>query len=672
MLTGACLNAVLAGNGQLEGEHLVALLGLHQLTVLVQRDLRQIGVDLDLGHILGAVHIAAAAQVHKGLLAPIGLVEIEGVFFDLAVKGDKSLLVLAMLAALIASIGGKVEHVPHMGRPQPRTVGNHLSNVLVVNALVALGVVALFRVAALVLGVGVCAILRKADAAVRKIGMVFVKELVVLLKVPQIPAEVEVVAVHIGNFQNRTGGLQHKHVCHGGLAGGVQLVRQLVQQTVVFQQILVDSRSSGDLVRKAPHGNAGVVVVLDDQLFHLGQGVGTAVGHVHGDVGDLCPDDKTLFITQVVEIRCVLIVCQPDGVGAHFQNDGDILLHHFFGQGIARPLAVLMAGNAAQGIAAAVQDKALLGVKLKFPAAEPGGSFLAIAQLGRDDVKEGVVHAIPQMGIVQGENRLCGAVFHRGSDVLAFQRKGYALCADHGSFQSNFNGLGGKVGDDGGHLQCRGAISGQGKVLCGNDVQGHIPVNAAVEGEVRLLGVHGVVVAVVHADGQQVLVFQVVGQVHPEGRVAALVLGQLFPVQVNGGGHGCAVQLQNSLAACRDGGLFQCQRIPAGAAVVIVAAVLTVHRVPCVGQGDGLTHNSGGDAGVLFGKMPVAMIQQDGLAHGKNSFIFILYIYKRWIESAKTERAYEPFRSLQGVTAYVLQLLHGEERLFYLRCASGR
>ena len=158
-------------------------------------------------------------------------------------------------------------------------------------------------------------------------------------------------------------------------------------------------------------------------------------------------------------------------------------------------------------------------------------------------------------------------------------------------------------------------------MLCGNDVQGHIPVNAAVEGKVCLLGVHGVVVAVVHADGQQVLVFQVVGQVHPEGRVAALVLCQLFPVQVNGGGHGCAVQLQNSLAACRDGGLCQGQRIPAGAAVVIVAAVLTVHRVPGVGQSDSLAHNSGGDAGVLFGKMPVAMIQQDGLAHGKNSFV---------------------------------------------------
>ena len=86
VLAGACLNAVFAGDGQLEGEHLVALTGLHQLAVLIQRDLRQIGVDLDLGHILGAVYIAAAAQVHERLLAPVGLVEIEGVFFELAVK----------------------------------------------------------------------------------------------------------------------------------------------------------------------------------------------------------------------------------------------------------------------------------------------------------------------------------------------------------------------------------------------------------------------------------------------------------------------------------------------------------------------------------------------------------------------------------------------------------
>ena len=284
--------------------------------------------------------------MYKGLLAPIGFVEIEGVFFELAVKGDKALLVLAVLAALVPAIGSKIEHIPHMGGPQPRTVGDHFCHVLVVDALVALGVVALFRVAALVLGVGICAVLGQTDAAVRVIGMVLVKELIVLLQFSQIPAKIEVVAVHIGNFQNGAVDAQHEHVGHGGLAGGVQLVGQLVQQTVVFQQIFVDSGCGGDLVGQAPHGNAGVVVVLADQLLHLGQGVGTAVGHVHGDVGNLCPDDKALFVAQVIEMLCVLIVGQPDGVGPDFQNEGNVLLHHFVGQSNACVFAVLMAGNA--------------------------------------------------------------------------------------------------------------------------------------------------------------------------------------------------------------------------------------------------------------------------------------------------------------------------------------
>ena len=227
------------------------------------------------------------------------------------------------------------------------------------------------------------------------------------------------------------------------------------------------------------------------------------------------------------------------------------------------------------------------------------------------------------MGVVQRENNLCGALFHRGGEGLTLQCKGHVLCVHHGGFHGDLRGPGSEVCDDGGHLQCRCAISGQSKVLCRDDVQGHIPVNAAVEGKIGFLGIHGVVVAVVHGNCQQIFLFEVVGQVYPEGGVAALVLSQLFTVQVDGSGHSCAVQLQNSLAACRDGGLCQGQRIPAGAAVVIVAAVLTVHCVPGVGQGDGLAHNGGGDAGVLLGKMPVAMIQQDGLAHGKNSFIFI-------------------------------------------------
>ena len=60
---------------------------------------RLVGIDLDFGFALGAVGVAAAADMHKRLLAQVGLINVEGILFRLAVKGDKTLLVLAGLAA---------------------------------------------------------------------------------------------------------------------------------------------------------------------------------------------------------------------------------------------------------------------------------------------------------------------------------------------------------------------------------------------------------------------------------------------------------------------------------------------------------------------------------------------------------------------------------------------
>ena len=120
-------------------------------------------------------------------------------------------------------------------------------------------------------------------------------------------------------------------------------------------------------------------------------------------------------------------------------------------------------------------------------------------------------------------------------------------------------------------------------------MQRYIAVNAAVEGEIRLLRVDRVIVAVVHRDGQYIVAgAQGVGNVHAEGGVAALVLGQLLSVQADHGGHGHAVKLQHGAPARRELRHGQNLGIVAGAAVVIVAAVLPVHGVPGVGQGDGL------------------------------------------------------------------------------------
>ena len=503
-----------------------------------------------------------------------------------------------------------------MGRPQPRAVSNHFCHVLVIDALVGFGIVALFGVGALVGGVGVRAVLRKTDAAVRVFGVVGVKKVIVLVKLAQVPAKIQVVAVHIGNFQNRAGDLQHKDVRHRGRTGRVKTVRQFVQGAVVFQQLLIDSRRSGNFVGQSPNGNAGVVVVLHDEFFHLGQRVGAPVVHMHRDVGDFRPDDKSLFIAQVIERLCMLVVGKADGVGAHLKDQRHILLHHLFGDGHTRALAVLMAGNTTQGIGAPVQDKALLRVNFKLAAAEAGGLGLAVVQPRSHGVEIRVVKTVPQAGMLQREHGSGVAVLDGNAHLLAIQCEGDTFGTHHSGLHRHFTAAGVEVCDNRCDLDGHSAVFGKGKVRSGHNMQRHIAVNAAVEGEIGLLRVDGVVVAVVHIHAQQVTaVAQRIGNVHAKCRIAALMLSELLLVQIDLGGHGNGVKLQNGASVFRQDDVRQHGGVAAGAAVVVIATVLPVDGVPGMGQGDGFVVS-------FFGKNPV-LVQKNCLAHNMTPYVWI-------------------------------------------------
>ena len=105
-----------------------------------------------------------------------------------------------------------------------------------------------------------------------------------------------------------------------------------------------------NLVAETPDHDGCVVVVLNDQLLHLGDGVLAAAGHMLGDVGDLRPDDQTLFVTQIVEILIVLVVSQTDGGCTDLHDEVDVLLMMLGEQGVTHAPSVLMAGHTAQGV----------------------------------------------------------------------------------------------------------------------------------------------------------------------------------------------------------------------------------------------------------------------------------------------------------------------------------
>ena len=199
-----------------------------------------------------------------------------------------------------------------------------------------------------------------------------------------------------------------------------------------------------------------------------------------------------------------------------------------------------------------------------------------------------VVHAVPQAGVFQRKHRLSGSAMHSGAGFLPVQRKAHGLCAHDKRLHGHLAAMRGKVGNNRRDLDGNCAVCSKGKVNSGYNMQRNIAVNAAIEGEIGFLRVDGVVVAVVHIHAQQVAaVAQRIGNVHAKCRIAALMHSELLLVQVDLGGHGNGVKLQNGASVFRQGDVRQHGGVAAGAAVVVIAAVLPVNGVPGVGQGDG-------------------------------------------------------------------------------------
>ena len=147
---------------------------------------------------------------------------------------------------------------------------------------------------------------------------------------------------------------------------------QVVEDAVVFNEGRIFRTPHGDLVGEAPNDDGRMVVVLGDELLHLGNGVFKTIFKVTGDVRNFRPDDHAVLIAQVVEILVVLIVRKADGRRAELADVFHVLPVMLRQQRVADSPAVLMAGDAAQRVFFAVEDEAALRIDLKRAAAKAG------------------------------------------------------------------------------------------------------------------------------------------------------------------------------------------------------------------------------------------------------------------------------------------------------------
>ena len=549
-------------------------------------DLREIGVDGDLCHILHAVDIALAAQMDKGIIRKPGLVGIEGVLLILAVDGDQALVVLSVLAALRARVRAEVEHIPHMRRPEILTGKELADQGFMIHRLILLGIIAAFRLG-IVPVERLAAVLAHADGRIGIFLMEAVKPRTVFIHAAAVPAEVMIVADHVRNMHDFL-----IHTAHGDAgdhrgARGVQPMHQIVELSVIADHVRILRAVHGDLVGEAPDRNGRMVIALHDELLHLQSGILVGVRHMAGDIRDLRPDDHAALVAQVIEVLVVLIVRQPDRVRADLANQVHVLPVMLRQQRVADLPAVLMAGDAAQRILAPVEDEASLRVDGEAAAAKARRHPVQLVSMAQNrrlgGIQIRILHAIPQ--VRAGEEKLTLVFLLRHEHAVRIQDAVANLIA---LLQIDRKALNGDLGIRAVHhrrdMQAGAAVGLQIKVRIrhGDDV--HIAVQTAVEGEVCRLRIDILVGCIVHEDHQRVFLAQRGRDFHPPGRVAAVMMRQAFAVHVHIGGGIGAVDLQIELIPCGQLALPELPGVAAGAAEIIVAAVLPVLAVPGMRQ----------------------------------------------------------------------------------------
>ena len=137
----------------------------------------------------------------------------------------------------------------------------------------------------------------------------------------------------------------------------------------------------------------------------------------------------------------------------------------------------------------------------------------------------------------------------------------------------------------------------------------HIPVQTAVEGKVRHLGIDPVVGGVVHGDDQHGVKADFLGNVAAPGGVAAVVMGKLLAVYIQVCGGVGALDLNVVPVSLGQVFLGKYPGVGCGAAEVVIATVLSVNGIPAVGQVDEipLTVNHRGNFHSLLGESPFAV-----------------------------------------------------------------
>ena len=211
--------------------------------------------------------------------------------------------------------------------------------------LIGFAVIPLHALLSLVFYNPLRAVFREAKLDPRVCFMKLIQPLVDRVIGLHIPAEIQVIALQIGNPVHRRGDAAHHHLRGGGGPGGIKPVRQIVERADALLQRF-GFAAHGDLILHTPAIDAGVAFILRDQFRELLLCVFKfGVDKVRDD-RYLRPNQKAHFVACVVEPLILLVMRKANRICPDLADESEILPVLLFRERIAHMIAILMPGNA--------------------------------------------------------------------------------------------------------------------------------------------------------------------------------------------------------------------------------------------------------------------------------------------------------------------------------------
>ena len=183
----------------------------------------------------------------------------------------------------------------------------------------------------------------------------------------------------------------------------------------VLAEVDPDRHAEVHFVGDAPHRHRRVVDVLANEFGQLLAGVlhqSLAWRHLARAQSpfrhqrNFVPQDKAIPVRQIVDVLALLIVGEADGVGAHFADQGHILVFIGAGKRPALAFLVLVARDPVQGHVASIEEKALFRIDANIAKARglvnPVDHAAARrAQRAYQVIEIRVLHPLPQVRMVE-------------------------------------------------------------------------------------------------------------------------------------------------------------------------------------------------------------------------------------------------------------------------------